>query len=55
MEDKDMIIPNEGETEMDSEQANIEQDVHEERELSEDELGYKEFVDSLEEKWYGKS
>lgn len=53
MEEKE-ILASDGEmkSEETTENKTIEPQTEIERELSEDELGYKEFVDSLEEKWY---
>ncbi len=53
MEEKE-ILASDGEmkSEETAENKTIEPQTEIERELSEDELGYKEFVDSLEEKWY---
>ena len=50
MEDKDITSQNLSETEAIVSETN--ELPQTEQELSEDELGYKEFVDSLEEKWY---
>ncbi len=50
MEEKDLIAPEmAGETELENNQSTA---LSEEKELSDDEIAYKEFVDSLEAKWY---
>ncbi len=52
MEEKDMTTFNNEEAVSHETNDNSEPQTEIERELSEDEMGYKEFVDSLEAKWY---